>query len=536
MNKIFLSTWLSLTLCTLSYAQVSLVKDINPGTQDGVPFKLVSLGNTIVFVGNDSANNYEIWSSDGTESNTFQLHDINLGNQGSVPTDLFHRIENNKIYFNAFDGQDIGIYVTDGTANGLTNGTPAQEAEFLNPIELNGFLVFGAYYQNVSSRIEPYVLLDASDFNTPYRLDQISNLGIDGFGSPVVMNNSVYYSAESANIGGELCITTFGSGLPTNSRIDIRIGQYSSYPYRMTKFNNKIYFSANDGTHGRELWVTDGTSEGTYMILDMYPGNSNANGNPDNFIVYNNSLFFTAYDPNVGIELFKMDTSENISNVKDINPGSGLNSSPFGFIIYNGNLYFAADDGVNGVELWKSGGLTSNTNLLKDINGSGGESTPQGFVEYNGELYFNADDGLNGRELWKTDGTNAGTILVENINTLFLDSDPLNLTVIGDNLFFSAITSSTGRELFKYIDPSLSLDNVELENVIKLSPNPTSDLFSVETNSEITNLSIYDIQGKLVKTFVETLDTYNIEELKSGLYIIKITYNQGEKTQKLIKN
>ena len=33
-----------------------------------------------------------------------------------------------------------------------------------------------------------------------------------------------------------------------------------------TSFGERVFFDADDGQNGRELWVSDGTSAGTYMI------------------------------------------------------------------------------------------------------------------------------------------------------------------------------------------------------------------------------------------------------------------------------
>jgi ELWxxDGT repeat protein len=37
-------------------------------------------------------------------------------------------------------------------------------------------------------------------------------------------------------------------------------------------FNGALYFQAGDGTHGRELWRTDGTTAGTALVKDINPG------------------------------------------------------------------------------------------------------------------------------------------------------------------------------------------------------------------------------------------------------------------------
>ena len=47
----------------------------------------------------------------------------------------------------------------------------------------------------------------------------------------------------------------------------------SGYPSNFTApGNGQAVFNANDGVHGGELWVTDGTAGGTSMLRDIYPG------------------------------------------------------------------------------------------------------------------------------------------------------------------------------------------------------------------------------------------------------------------------
>jgi ELWxxDGT repeat protein len=42
----------------------------------------------------------------------------------------------------------------------------------------------------------------------------------------------------------------------------------SEYPSNLIEFNNKVYFLATDSLHGRNLWVSDGTPEGTKFFLE----------------------------------------------------------------------------------------------------------------------------------------------------------------------------------------------------------------------------------------------------------------------------
>ncbi|MCB0848000.1 MAG: hypothetical protein KDE26_32320, partial [Bacteroidetes bacterium] len=39
--------------------------------------------------------------------------------------------------------------------------------------------------------------------------------------------------------------------------------------------DNYLYFIGDDSIHGKEPWITDGTSDGTFMIGDLYPGQQN---------------------------------------------------------------------------------------------------------------------------------------------------------------------------------------------------------------------------------------------------------------------
>ncbi|HXZ56436.1 MAG TPA: ELWxxDGT repeat protein [Gaiellaceae bacterium] len=231
--------------------------------------------------------------------------------------------------------------------------------------------------------------------------------------------------------GGALAFAASGPGLV----LDINPGGGSSSPDEIRDVGGTGFFVADDGTHGFELWKTDGTAAGTSLVKDVNPGSGGSF--PSLLTNVNGTLFFTADDGTHGSELWSSDgTAAGTTMVKDIDPSGS--SQPNGLIDFGGTLFFAAGDGTNGRELWRSDGTAGGTTMVKDIN-PGGSSTPSDLVDVGGTLFFNADDGSNGEELWKSDGTGAGTQLVKDINpNPNAPSNVSEITDVNGTAFFSA--------------------------------------------------------------------------------------------------
>ena len=100
---------------------------------------------------------------------------------------------------------------------------------------------------------------------------------------------------------------------------DINPGVANSSPSNFISFDNMLYFSANNGSSGVELWKSDGTSAGTVMVKDI---NTTGDGYPSYFTVHNGVLYFIANPATSGDELWKSDgTSAGTVQVVDLNAG-----------------------------------------------------------------------------------------------------------------------------------------------------------------------------------------------------------------------
>src|SRR5262249_51205295 len=157
----------------------------------------------------------------------------------------------------------------------------------------------------------------------------------------------------------------------------------------------------------------------------------------DNLTVVGGSVYFTADNGSTGIELWKTDgTTNGTALVKDINPG-GTGSVPRSLTGLGNNVYFFANDGTHGLELWTSDGTGNGTTLVKDINPGATGSTTDDYTTFRplvigSTLYFAANDGSHGRELMKTDGTTGGTALVKDVRTTGGDSSAAEFVQVGN--------------------------------------------------------------------------------------------------------
>jgi len=271
------------------------------------------------------------------------------------------------------------------------------------------------------------------------------------------VNGILFFNATTSANGSELWKSD-GTADGTTMVMDINsVAGVGSSPQKLTNMNGTLFFTTDDGIHGRELWKSDGTASGTMMVADIATRTVGVGSSPDKLTNVNGTLFFIADDGIHGSELWKTDgTTAGTQLVKDINTLAVVDpyyySPPHGLTNVNGTLFFIADDDTHGRELWKSDGTTAGTQLVKDINPTTviepySYTPPSGLTNMNGTLFFTTDDGINGRELWKSDGTASGTTMVTDIYPGG-SSDPENLTNVNGMLFF--ITSTyRGQELWK---------------------------------------------------------------------------------------
>jgi len=399
-------------------AQVTQMPDINLVAESGSsdPQELTQVGTTVFFTAIDKTHGRELWKKDGTNAAVL-VKDIFVGTASSNISEL--TAVGTTLYFSA----DNGI---NGQELWKSDGTPA------GTVLVKDYWGFSGDPSTRNYSSVPHLLTSAG--GKLFYVAHIINENMSGIVHSLVVSDG----------------TAAGTQIVNSSIGDVWTGSDA----RLTAVGSGVYFRATTfGTAGTELWKSDGTTAGTMMIVDLWPGGGESN--VEDITPVGSTTFFTAWYSNGSNgshnrELWKTDgTSAGTVLVKDINTTSvDAGSDPLNLTNVNGMLYFTADNGVNGRELWKSNGTTAGTTMVKEILVGPSGSTPGNLMAIGSTLYFSASDGVTGDELWKSNGTSAGTVRVGHSGTS-ANFTPRNLTNIGGSLYFSAFTFETGYEIWK---------------------------------------------------------------------------------------
>ena len=383
---------------------IGMVKDINPGLGNAAPRNPVVMGGVAYFAADDGSHGEELWRSDGTVSGTYMVKDVNPEErwiniiQGTTEPDDSDITEltvaGDKLFFFARNNSqlpftDHELWVSDGTASGTKQ-----------------VIEDGMFFQTLSQSV-PFVGQNIAWYTGPRELTAVGD--------------KVFFSSMAAY-------------------------WYSYEDWEMS---------------GEELWVSDGTELGTMIVENIHPDTESGQAqginvccadwtgsSPRDLTVAGDSLYFTADNGQDGRELWKVDTDVSFFNydavrVRDINPGaSGSNAASL--TAAGDRLYFSANNGVNGDELWTTTGTTATTVMVDDLNTTG-SSSPDRLVWADDSLWFAANvDSDSGMELLKltevvvTSGYDATISYISNDTV-----DPRPLSPLGAYMYIREASDNT---------------------------------------------------------------------------------------------
>jgi ELWxxDGT repeat protein len=426
--------------CVLSSSlSASLVADILPGAPSSTPANLTNVGGSLYFAAQDAIGGAQLWKSDGTPSGTVMLAPVPGSPSEFTPM-------NGSVFFSTGAGY---LWKTDGTASGTVQVGAETVPHDLTVV--NGKLFFNGEDANgselwVSDGTSAGTVLVKDIYGggtfTKDRLGGGKDF-IPNSSDPLWLTNfngKLFFAATSSK--GRLLWESDGTASGTKQ---VTTDTASSHPAYLTALNSVLYFGNADG-----LWKSDGTAKGTVLIKPFVTDAAGLTITADGdyyvsrMVNINGTVYFAADNGVSGAELWKTDgTAAGTVLVKDINPGSA-GSNPVELTNVNGTLYFVA----NGNQLWKSDGTAAGTVMLASFQSVPDTRFRDPLTNVNGLLYFAADDGVHGTELWQSDGTAAGTMMVQDIDPGSASSDPSFLTAMNNKLYFSADDGVHGVELW----------------------------------------------------------------------------------------
>lgn len=502
-----------------------MLKDIHAGSPNAVPDYtqynrypgLKEFDGYLYFPARSDDNGEELWRTDGSEANTIECGDIHPGFESSTPA-YFHTYKD-MLFFTAYHPE----YQREPHILRHNNGQP--EINVLGDLySTNSTLttMWNTFNNEAGNKVVTFLdTLIFSWYSTTVGLESWITNGtpaetsvlFDHYSSPASMNGMPdNYSVLQDSI---LCFSAYtpeGFGLWKMTRssefeneLEIQllklINSVTNADFRnFHVHDDKLFFVADDYEHGREIWVSDGTTEGTQMLKDINIGSNHSD--PSNLVSFNGHVYFNVYDSN-------LDQYGHIWRTDGTEAGT-----------------------VKCSDIWSS-------NIIRSFN-----STK--WYEYNGKLYLPAyNPSFGNHYLASLDQTETGPqwITSEGGSIAFLMPGGFNRFIeLNDELYFSAteIANDVGTELYKLSDiGTINIVNSDPAKRSMIFPNPAQEniTISINSNSGETNLYAYDLSGKLVETrrLNGGNNRLNISHWANGIYTLHLIGNDESEYFKVVK-
>jgi ELWxxDGT repeat protein len=429
-----------------------LVTDGDPFPASSSPSRLFPVAGSVYFLARQRIGSSGLWKSDGTAAGTVRLHDVSDVFGLAAPT-----LVGDRLFFAANVDQGAfrftSLFVSDVAVTSAHPVAAGPYPKHLAPV--GDDLFFVAQLGIFDSGSFLYILPAGSDQARLLAIDDLRGSPVpSAAGNLTPLGRRLLLSAEDRSHGNELWISD-GTAAGTALVADLCPGTCSSRPTRFLPMGSFALFVTASDDQGAGLWRTDGTAAGT-LRLATFPGNPDLGGaGPREPVLLSGRAYFLVTLP-ASDELWTSDgTAAGTRRVSAL----GLDGSParaHRLVAAGRLLYLAVDHQTTGEELWVSDGTALGTRLAADLDPGPASGAPQNLSVQGDRLFFSASDGRSGFEPWTSDGTALGTFRLADVAPGADSSNPAGFTLVGDRLFWSADDGVHGRELWAIPSTALS--------------------------------------------------------------------------------
>ncbi|MCB0637434.1 MAG: hypothetical protein KDC54_12485, partial [Lewinella sp.] len=334
------------------------------------------------------------------------------------------------------------------------------------------------------------------------------------------LNGVLYFSADDGTHGGELYRYNLTTG-EASLVADINPSASSASITEVIAFEGKVFFNASEGSSTKYLFVHDPADGSTQRLMDA---EGEPVRQPSQLTIFDGELYFAAEFGSVepGIELGHYDpVADQIEMVANINPTTS--SNPVFFNVVGDQLWFVANDGSSDSRLWRYDPTTDQLDNILYDGPDGINPTFNLLYHYQGKLFSRSSATGMGEELWIYDiATNALTSV--DIYPGAGSSSPAGFLGLGEKVYFSARELTNGRELRAY---DLATGNVNIVADIHPSGNSNpGDLlildgklyFPAGVDNNERQLFVYNPSGGTLNS-VATMESFGPENYLSTLTV-----------------
>lgn len=277
--------------------------EINAGATGSGPIGMTVIGTKMYFAATTTAAGTELYIYEGTGNP--QLYDVNPGAGGSGPSGFTEL--NGKVYFSATTttgGAELYSYNPSSNSTALVAdiNTGALNSYPLSLVKLGTKLYFSASTATYGRELYSY------DGSSVQRLTDITTGTGSGVAEASIAAYNGYLYFGGSTTGDKYKLYRYDPSTNTTSLVYDINPNAGTQLGEMAEYDGKLYFVASDQAHGLELWMTDGST--TSIAADLNPGT--AGSDPTDLQVFNGALYFDADNGSVGYELFRIGNAAGI--------------------------------------------------------------------------------------------------------------------------------------------------------------------------------------------------------------------------------